>query len=262
MADARSRTLTPLGTSAVLNLSQDLKVLHFVNISVMSYLADTYFGGDLSRIVYASNAYAFRRRIEQAGKATQGLALPFANLRIMNVQPSTQRPWRNARLASEGLDDYNLLNKIRMVPITISFDATLYFSTELEALFSMSEAIWDASLETKITSSVDISFQGEPDPVTHAVPSPIVYSYDNIGIYHSDGLAYNSEFMEKDWLEKSKIRAIPINPTLETWLWKVPIGVPSPTLSLSKNFIFQLYENNDKDFVNGLVEDYDYLEDV
>lgn len=262
MADARVRSLTPLGTSAVLDLSQDLKVLHFVNISVMSYLANTYFGGDLSRIVYASNAYAFRRRVEQAGKSTQGLALPFANLKITNVQPSTQRPWRNAKLAVEGLDDYNLFNKIRMVPITLTFDATLYLSTELEALFSMSQSIWDASLETKITSSVDITFQGIPDPVTHIIPAPLVYSYDNIGIYHSDGLGYNQEFMEKDWLEKNKIRAIPINPTLETWLWKVPIGNPSPTLALSKDFIFKLYENNDKDFVDRLVEDYDYLEDV
>jgi hypothetical protein len=253
MADARTRSLSTLGTSQVLDLSQDIQVLHTINISMINYLATKFFGSDLTRIVYASNAYAFRRRVEQKGKETQGLALPFANIKLVNVQPSTQRPWKNMTLEAEGAPSYEIANKLRMTPVTMTYESTMFFSTELESLFSMSTALWDAAMETKILSSADISYQ--PDVLEPAV----IFSFDNIGVLHSDGLGYNQEFMESDWLQKNKIRAIPLNYTLETWLWKTPIGVPSPTIAVSKKIILEMYQNNDLNFVDNLVASVEYI---
>lgn len=252
MADERTRSLTPLGTSSVLDLSADLQVLHAVNVSVMNHFAAGFFNGDLTRIVYASNAYAFRRRVEQNGKTTQGLALPFMNLKLMNVETATQRPWKNMTLEAGGLEMYEIANKMRMTPVTLSYEGTMFFSTEIETLATMSSIVWERAMETKLRSGVDIAYQ--PSPAAPAV----TYTLDSIGILRLDQLTYNQEYQEADWLQKNKIRAIPVNPSVETWLFKtkVPVGTK---IAITKEFIMGLYENNSLDFVNNLVGSIDYL---
>ncbi len=255
MADSRTRSLTALGTSKVLDLSADLQVFQAVNISLMSFFANMHLNGDLSRIVYASNAYAFRRRVEQNGKGTQGLNLPFMNLKLVNVEASSLRPWKNMSLEADGVEMYTIANKMRMTPVTLSYEGAFYFSTERETLFTMSNLIWERAMETKIPSGVDITYQ--PDP---SIPA-VTYTLDNIGILHMDQLAYNSEYDENAWLQKNKIRAIPVNPSVETWLFKpsVPIGTK---ISMTKEFIMSLYQNNDLNFIDNLVGSIDYIEGI
>lgn len=253
MADSRIRSTTPLGTSKVLDLSQDLQVLHAVNISLMSFFATDFFAGDLTRIVYASNSYAFRRRVETAGAGTQGLALPFMNLKLINVETATQRPWKNMALEADGMEMYEIANRMRMTPVTLSYEGTMFFSTEIETLFTMASIAWNKAMETKIPSGVSISYQ--PDATIPAVS----WILDNIGILHLDSLGYNQEFMENEWLQKNKIRAIPVNPTVETWLFKTAVPL-NTKIAITKEFILKLYENSPMNFVDNLVYTLDYLD--
>jgi hypothetical protein len=259
MADERQRSLEQLGSSKFFGTDTILgdtavQVIHAANISMINYFSQYYFKNDLTRFVWASNDYAFRRRVEQAGKGSQGLALPFFNIKLINVTPGGDRPWANMSAQADGLPMYDLGKKMHLTPAEFTYDLTMYFSTEIEAFYNMGTLILDAALETKIPSTIDVTVDNAPAP-------PSVYTLENIGVMKMGSLSYNTEFQEKDWLEKNKIRAIPVNPTLQTWIYSPTIRTRDHAASygISKQVIFKMYENNDVDFVNGLVLDYMYL---
>jgi hypothetical protein len=259
MADARSRSIDQLGKSQffgtdVARGDMAAKVIHAANVSLIAYFTEYYFKNDLTRFVWASNDYAFRRRVEQAGKGSQGLSLPFFNLKLINITPGGDRPWANMSAQADGLPMYQLGKKIHLTPAEFTYDLTMYFSTELEAFYNMGALIWDAALETKIPSNIITT-------VTNADATTTDYTLENIGVMKMNNLSYNTEFQEKEWLEKNKIRAIPVNPTLQTWIYTPDIRTrPNMTsYGISKEIIFKLAANNDLSFVENIVLNYSYL---
>lgn len=249
MADQKTRSLVPLGKFTDPAASGYLNCLHATIISLWTFFAENYWVGDMSRVIYASNDYAFKRRVElNAAANTQGLNLPFQNFKITNVMKGTQRPWFNHEMAIQGYQDYTIGKRIKLIPVTINFESTLFFSTEADAMWLQQKLLWDASLETKIKPSVDLSLL---DPLNPLVPK--VTTLDMIGVIGMEP-SYNPQFTENDWLEKNKIRTATLD-NLNIQLLMTNDDIRTATYALSKTIILKVYEMSETEtFANELLD--------
>jgi len=236
MADQRTRSLIPIGKFTDPAASGYLNSLNATVVALWAFFAKELWTNDMTRIVYASNDYSFMRRVElNAVAKTQGLSLPFQSFKISNVSPGTTRPWFNRQLAVVGIEDHTINKRIKLIPVTIEFESSLFFSTEADMMWTQSKLIWDASIETKIKSGMDLTV---PDPAHPG--QTLTTTLDNIGIV-SMVPNYNPQFTEKDWLEKNKLRSIALD-SLQVQTFIVHDDIRGVSYALTKEIIMQVYE--------------------
>lgn len=189
----------------------------FINNYLSSILAmDEYFGeymfpNDPSRIIYSSNDFAFRRRLQLQSKEDttsvfqlNSLDMPFMNFAITSggLSSNTDRNLKNNQLEKLGVMDWISKKKIKATPLKIDFEGT-FFSTEeidIQHLFSMMQ--FDDALETIIRPKFQI---GEE-------------IYENYAYLEYNSIQYNPNYNEKDWLEQNRIRTISLDFSLSTYL--------------------------------------------
>ena len=78
--------------------------LYAINISLIEYFEDTLFGGETTRIVYASNEFALRKRAST--QPNNNLSLPFMNFRLAPGGYSDRdvpKRWYNRSADVEGI---------------------------------------------------------------------------------------------------------------------------------------------------------------
>lgn len=165
------------------------------DIALETYISNLFFNGDLSRILYASNGYAFRRRTELLKK--QSLDLPFYNYRLNDVSVDTDRPWFSHPANVGGIFIPQLQRKLKIQPITLSYEATLYLHTELDAHMAVYRASWYAGNETLLRPIVEVQTQTGP------VEVEMTAVVDDRSITR-----YNADYDENDWLERNRIRTL------------------------------------------------------
>lgn len=180
-------------------------------IAMDEYFQEYMFPDDPTRIIYSTNDFAFRRRlqlqsVEDTINAFQinSLDMPFFNFAISSngLSANTDKTLKNNQLEKLGMMDWLSNTKIRLTPLKIEFEGT-YFSTEeidVQALFSKLQ--WDDALETTIRPKIQIG-----DHV-----------YNNYALLNYSSISYNPQYNESDWLEKNRIRTIEINFSLDTYL--------------------------------------------
>jgi hypothetical protein len=229
MADQKVRIQTPLGKFTDPTANGYLNCIHANTVSLWSYFAKQLWGNDLSRVVYASDDFAFARRVELNAEAkTQGLNMPFQNFKLVNVTKGSQRPWFNHQLAVDGIPDYTINKKIRMIPMTLNFESTIYVSTEADSQWLQQKLLWENSLETKIRPEVDLTVNNATTMI------------DLIGVVTFD-TNYNPTYSERDWLERNKIRTIALD-NLQVQSWVIHDSIRNATYALTKKIILQIYE--------------------
>jgi hypothetical protein len=187
------------------------------NIAVYKYLAQIFFDGDLERVVWAGTDMMFRKRQEQLAirkaddlpKTNLGiLDMPFCSLRITQdgVQPGSQRTWWNPALQVEGMWFEQLGRRLRLTPATINYEACFCCNHDTDLYWAQQEQIWDKNAETILESFVDAT---APDESVHTLKNIIIYDAEP---------HVNSQFSERDWLEKNKIQTITLDISCQTWL--------------------------------------------
>lgn len=183
------------------NLNNYRNVLHSCNIAIYEHYANLIFGGDESRIIYASTDYAFRRRVQITGSSN--LDLPFMSFRIApgGIENNGDRRWWNHTLNSKGFFVPELGRKFRASPITIQYDSALFLHKEMDAMYAFSEILWDDSNETLLTPTLEV--EG--------------FTINNIGVlgYNPN---YNEQYNENDWLERNEIHVVSLDMSLQTWM--------------------------------------------
>lgn len=178
-------------------------------ISLFNYFGDFIFPNDPTRIIYAKNEFAFRRRLQlqkHSGTSAfhiQNLNFPFINFSLDSISESTDREWKNFPLELHGAMDWDINKKIRMSPMKLSFEATFWAETEPDIHYFMSEIMWDNALETILYPEIDI------DGVTFKNIGKLSYSPN-----------YNPQFSESDWLEQNRVRTVTFDFELDTFLLK------------------------------------------
>lgn len=176
-----------------------INVLYAMCIELENYFS-RFLNGDQSRIIYASTDYALVKR-----SGTQpdwsNANLPFINYKMDSKEFGGQRNWFNMESFSQGVFVPELRKKLRISPITISFDCSYWTSRDDDYQYVSDMLILDAAAETKI--AFDLDFNGT-----------IV---KNIGIITFE-LDTSQKFTESDWLERNDIRSLGINPKVQTFL--------------------------------------------
>lgn len=182
-----------------------LNAIHSANLSIWDHYAETFFNGDLDRIIYSSSDYAFKKRAKT--QTNNSLNLPFMNFKIApnGISNGGQRNWWNMALNVMGQYNSTLKAKIKLQPIEIDYDAKLYVHTESDLQYGFSLIAWDDSNETILTPTLE----KEVDSETHTL--------ENIGVLRY-GFGFQTDYNEKDWLEMNKIKVIDLNMSLETFL--------------------------------------------
>lgn len=182
-----------------------------MNMALQDHYAGMIFGGDNTRIIYSSTEYALRRRAEDHAN----LNIPFMNYRMDEIVNDTDRAWFNHMLNVDGIFVPELNRKMRMSPVTITYDATLFYHKYRDTLYGYTNLLWDDSNETIVQSTIEIEGQD--------VLLPGVLGYN---------LSFTPTYNENDWLERNNISTIAMNFEVQTFiiLDNVDISIPETIL--------------------------------
>jgi len=197
-----------------------LNCVYGMNITAENYFVNMLLQGDSTRAVYASNSFALRKRVSNQVESSlpiDNLSLPFLNYKIKDVSPSLDRKWWNNDLNVGGLYIPELEKQFPLVPVTISYEATLWHHRNDDLMFAHSLLLLDDSNETRLLSNLTIDGQ--------EVPNPAVLGY-NFG--------FDTTYDQNDWLEKNKIHDLSFDFEFQTFM----VYNPATTVSLSEEIIF------------------------
>ena len=218
-------------------------------ISIFEYFESLFFEGENGRVIYASDSFAFRRRNQLLNKdeanhplLAQNLNLPFANFYITGISSNTDRNWKSRPLELSGIMDWSVNKKLRLSPVQISFEATIYTEKETDKNYVTSQIIWEDILETKLKPLFEI--EGE--------------IFSNIALVGYTG-NFTDQYQESDWLEKNKIRATSFDFTVDTYLVRTnSLGfcIPKTVLAsfTSSQDIKTFDPENYDELLNGVID--------
>lgn len=194
-----------------------IHVRHAINLSLISHFANMLFDGDTSRIVYSTNAYAFRDRSDYNNG---NLNLPFLNFKTTNYEAG-ERTWWHSRAYSLGryIPELGEIN-IQFAPITVSYEASFWCGRDDELSYAFSEIIWDADNKTILKPYVDIETDsgGETSFEQLAIP----------GLLNYEGLSFEPEYNEQDWLERNNIHSASLDFSIDSFALKTNTNVYVP----------------------------------
>lgn len=177
-----------------------VNVFYSLCIKLDEYLSKKILNGDNTRIVYSSTDYALVKR-SGLNKDWSNANLPFVNYKMDDKTFGGTRNWFSMEAYSQGIFIPELRKKLRVVPISISFDASYWTSRDDDYQYVTDMMILDAAAESKFSFPMD--FNGT--------------IIDNIAIMDFN-FDTSPKFTETDWLEKNNIHSFGINPTIQTWL--------------------------------------------
>jgi len=172
-----------------------------MTIALETYLSSFLLEDDLNRIVVSTTEYALRKRSGQ--NEWNNANLPFINYKLNGKETKGLRPWFANELYSEGLFIDELGLKIRMVPVTFSFDCTYWTSRDDDWQYAVDQMLFASSAEAKL--KFDMDYNG--------------ILVNNIGIINFN-LDTSIQFKEDDWLKQNSIYSFGLNPSIQTYIFK------------------------------------------
>lgn len=211
-----------------------LHIRHAINLAMFNHFSNLLFNGDTTRIVYSSNAYAFRTR---SNNNDGNLNLPFLNFRTTNYQAG-ERTWWNA--FSYGLGRYlpELGEvQIQFAPVTISYEASFWCSRDDDLSYAFSEVMWDADNKTMLQPYVEIDSEtlGTETGVQQlAIPGLLGYT----------GLSFEPTYNEQDWLDRNNIHSASLDFDIDSFALKTNDRIYIPTEVLLE-FAYKFYSEDD-----------------
>jgi len=226
----------PIHTSSYYNLPE----LNFRNsLYAMEIALDTkfqtdFFKGETNRIVYSKNSYALRKRIEKKEDNISNLNFPFMNYRTKpdGIKFGTSRPWKNTISALKGIYIEELSRNLRVVPITIDYEGTLWYQRSDDTNYTFQNIMYDNAVETILEYTINVS---EQDIRMIAI---LNYNYEFDPIYD-----------ENKWLETNKIHTIGFDFTCETFYIKdADVSIPDKVL-----FDFAVNNELDEESTSSLI---------
>jgi len=186
-----------------------LNIVYAVDIAIENHFKGLLFLGQSNRIVYASNAFAMRKRSD--GNNGE-LDLPFLNYRLNNYEPGI-RTWWNLSSYTQGIYVPELEEKVRYAPITLTYEATFWSHRVDELIYAISEMNFDADNTTTLVPTVEI------DSLDFPLSALLTYT----------GNQYEPVYNEQDWLERNNIHNITLPFTIETMALKTNSDITIPT---------------------------------
>lgn len=176
-----------------------INVFYNLNIAIEEYFADLLFDGDLSRIIYASNQYAFRERSRQDTKSNN-LNFPFMNYRIIDLDfPSKNRKMFNNMVNIEGIYLEGTGKKVKVTPVNVVYEGIIYFERNDDNYQAYNRIIFQTSNETILYPQVTMK---DINDVDVTFPISAFLDFD---------LKIDGKYNENDWMTQNRIHTIGMN---------------------------------------------------
>lgn len=179
-------------------------------LSLMDFFDKALFVKDNTRVIYASDAYAFRARSqvsrgnENSDLQPNDLNFPFMNISLDQGGISLQdtRLYSSYEARTTGVYIEELGKKVKLFPMTMRFKGT-YFTTQMaDAQLAISRLFRLAS--------------------TELVLQPSLWYNDteikNVAKIEFDDIVLDDLYQETDWLEKNRIHTLSISVSASTYL--------------------------------------------
>lgn len=179
-------------------------------LAIDEFLCNEIFPDDGSRLVYAKNEFAFRRRLQTQGGnensefQTNTLNFPFMNYAIQSsgVSRNTDRTIKSHPLEVLGFYVPKLGRRLRATPLQIKFESTFFSTEESDIDYALSKFQWCMTEEYLLQPTITI--EG--------------VDFANFGSLTFDGTDYNANYDESDFLKENRIKTVGVNMTLDTYL--------------------------------------------
>lgn len=205
-----------------------LNVAYAVDVRLIEHFSNLLFHGDQQRMVYASNAFAMRKRARDSNGdvSESNLDLPFMNFRTDEYAVDGSSPRWNVRAYTQGAYEPELGEKIIYAPLTIEYEATFWCHRDDELRYAFNEVHLDSG--NKTTLLPEVSINDTPVPFTAWL------TYDN--------LQFDPEYNETDWLERNNIHSASIDFQIETFTLK-----SNSNITLTEEVVFNFAANQGYD---------------
>jgi len=170
---------------------------YLIMIAIEEYFANNVFRSDLTRVVYASEKFAFRQRLNLLAKAgqpsIQELRLPFMSyFRQGNWEIDDRAAIQNATAALSGFPDSAIAyRKLRFLQVKTRFTCTCFANADSDAQLMYEALLWIQQPAPKQFQFGSMEYLGSQFDI------PIHLSIE--------GLQFNPDTTEKDWLVKNRV---------------------------------------------------------
>lgn len=215
--------------------SNFLNVVYATDIALENYFSTLLFSGDLTKIIYSSNDYSFRKRSD-GNKGN--LSLPFLNYKLNGFDPGERLRW-NAPAYTQGLYIPELVAKVKYAPITLNYQSSFWVHRWDDLIYAYDLLITEFDNKTLIEPTVLIG--SEQLKLSGLIKLT---------------LEFNPTYTEQDWLDRNKISSIGLDFTVDIFRIKTDFAI-----SLVEDVVFEFasnhgYETNSYEETINLVVDH------
>ena len=178
-------------------------------IALETYFIRNLFREDGTRVIYASEQYAFKRRLDLLSRngedSVAQLQLPFMSYwRDGNFKIDDRPAIQNATASLVGFADDQLGGQVvRFLQVQTSFTCVLWMNSDLDAQMAHEQLLWaqnPSAKQWKMPSAV--AYQGL------SLDIPIIFSISDI--------QFNPTYTEQDWLRQNRVFPIKFTTTVRT----------------------------------------------
>lgn len=177
-------------------------------LALMDFFDKALFVKDKTRVIYASNDYAFRARSQVSNKDEnsefQQLNLPFMNIAISQGGISLQdtKLYSSYEAKTSGIYIEELGKKVRLYPMNIRFEGTFFTTQMADAQLAISRLFRLGSTELLLQPSLwynDVEIK-------------------NVANIVFDDIVLDDQYQETDWLERNRIHTVGVTISASTYL--------------------------------------------
>jgi hypothetical protein len=191
-------------------------------MALQTLFANNVLRGDASRVIYASEQFAFRQRLNLLAKAGSPsiaeLQLPFMSYyRQGNWTIDNRVAVQNATAGLSGFPEAAVgFQKMRWLNVQTIFTCTLFYSTDADAQLGYELLMWLKHPKPQQFYVPGLEYKG------YSISIPVIFTIENINFAPST--------TEKDWLAKNRIIPVQFTLNLRTAMLSQTRQTPQDTL--------------------------------
>jgi hypothetical protein len=195
------------------------------------------FKGDLSRVIFASEQFAFRRRYELVDTSKSYSTITPTNLNFPFAQYWPAGGWdiddrdRPANLTKFGFSTNRLDGNVRAIPVKSMFSITAFFNRDDDARIGHELMLY------------------EKHPVRRLLYSEVVYEGKILSLPTNitvESIQFNPSFTENDWLKNNRIIPLIISIAVRSYI----VGYPHQPNSLEPGMTGEIAQLTEKSILN------------
>ncbi len=196
----------------------DTNYINFVdsiNIGIKDHYSEL-IGLTFPQMVYASNAYAFRRRSDEN---RGNLALPFLNFKLKNItEDNTYKNWQY-NVEHTGIYIEELGIKVAIRPVSYNYECSFWCNLEIENHYTMTKVV----------------MHGDDPSTVKFFPQYGSHVFPMQGhLVWSGGPTMDSQYTENDWLVRNNIHNISMDFELKSF-----IALSNTDITIPDNILFK-----------------------